>query len=216
MPAVNSGAFTPHFLLAALALSCSSTAKERPYRSGDDPPETALSSGGSEPAKVLDEADAPEISRSVGAANGIVVMWPRIVLSRSAPSKPDDETRAIAGRLQTRLAELARRAAPGKTVELRPEPERVCPRSGCKAVSVGVVLARAGKGCAAAALISGPGTVAARVVPWIGGITANQSSVPFRQPPEAALDITDYTPCAGAANAAGADDNVARAISETR
>src|SRR5687767_13129738 len=134
MPAVNSSAFTTSLVLAALTLSCSSTAKQRPYRSGDDPPETALSTGSPESVSVKDEADAPEISRSVGTENAIVVMWPRIVLSRSGPSKPDDEMRAVAGRLQTRLAELARRAAGGKKVELRPEPERVCPRSGCKAV----------------------------------------------------------------------------------
>lgn len=56
----------------------------------------------------------------------------------------------------------------------------------------------------------------ARVVPWIGGITANQSSVPFRQPPEAAIEVTDYVPCAGVATASGADENVGKAISETR
>jgi hypothetical protein len=213
MPAVKGGTLVA---LAAFALACSSTAKERPYRSGDDPPQSSPSALGLEPVAVKDEADAPEISRSVGTENGIVVLWPRIVLSRSGSSKPDDGTRAIAGRLQTRVAELVRRSAGGKTVELRPEPERVCPRSGCKAVSVGVLLARAGKGCAAAALISGPGPVPARVVPWLGSIRANQTSVPFRQPPEGAVDVKDYLPCADVASAAGADDDVSKAISETR
>ena len=202
-------------LFVALALACSSTAKERPYRSGDDPPQAILPAG-TEPVEVKEEADAPEISRSVGSENAIVVMWPRIVLSRSGPSKPDDETRAIAGRLQARLAELARKAAGGKSIELRPEPERVCPRSGCKAVSVGVLLARAGKGCAAAALISGPGTAPARVVPWIGGIKAHRTSVPFREPPESAIDVQDYASCSGVASAAGADDDVSKAIGETK
>ncbi len=214
MPAVNAGAWTG-LLLGALALSCASTAKERPYRSGDDPPQPVLPAG-TEPIAVQDEADAPEISRSVGTENGVVVMWPRIVQSRSGPPKPDDETRAVAGRLQQRIAELVRKSAGGKTVELRPEPERVCPRSGCKAISVGVLLARAGKGCAAAALISGPGTAPARIVPWIGSITLNRTSVPFREPPESAVDVKDYLPCGGVAAAAGADEDVSKAISETR
>jgi hypothetical protein len=212
---MNNGAYA-HVLIGALTLACSSTASERPYRSGDDPPSSAVAPEATPPAPVLDEGDAPEISRSVGSENGIVVLWPRIVLSRSGPTKPDDETRAIAGRLQSRLAEIVRKGAGGKTVEVRPEPERVCPRSGCKAVSVGLVLARAGKGCAAAALISGPGTVPARVVPWLGGVTANQTSVPFRQPPEGAIDVRDYLTCAGVADAKGADDDVAKAISEIR
>jgi hypothetical protein len=214
MPAVNEGVWTVLFL-GALALSCASTAKERPYRSGDDPPQPKLPTG-TEPVVVKDEADAPEISRSVGSENGVVVMWPRIVLSRSGPPKPDDETRAIAGRLQSRIAELVRKAAAGKTVELRPEPERVCPRAGCKTVSVGVLLARANKGCAAAALISGPGPAPARIVPWLGSIAANRTSVPFREPPESAIDVKDYLPCSGVAAAAGADDDVLKAISETR
>jgi hypothetical protein len=215
MPAVNTGAWTAPLLLAALVLSCSSTAKERPYKSGDDPPQTQLPAG-TEPIAVKDEADAPEISRSVGSENGVVVMWPRIVQSRSGPPKPDDETRAVAGRLQSRIADLVRKSAAGKTVDVRPEPERVCPRAGCKAMTVGVLLARAGKGCAAAALISGPGTAPARIVPWLGSITANRASVPFREPPESAVDVKDYLPCASVATAAGADDDVTKAIGETR
>jgi hypothetical protein len=215
MPAVNTGARTVSCLFAALALSCSSTAKERPYKSGDDPPQPILPAG-TEPVVVEDEADAPEISRSVGSDNGILVMWPRIVLSRSGPPKPDDETRAIAGRLQTRVAEIVRGNAAGKTVELRPEPERVCPRSGCKAMSVGILLARAGKGCAAAVLISGPGTAPARIVPWLGSVTANRASVPFREPPESAVDVKDYVSCASVANAPGADADVTKAIAEMR
>jgi hypothetical protein len=197
-------------LLGVLALACSSTAAERPYHSGDDPPAPGMQ----QLAPTIDQSDAPEISRSVGSANGVLVLWPRIVMSRSGPPKPDAETRAIAGKLQARLAELVRRAAPGKSVEVRPEPERVCPRSGCKAVSVGVVLARAGKGCAAAALISGPGTTPARIVPWLAGMTVNRTSVPFREPPEGALDITDYAPCAAVASASGSDQDVVKALSE--
>jgi hypothetical protein len=201
-------------LLGVIGFACSSTAAERPYRSPDDPPESAAAPGMPQAAPVVDQSDAPEISRSVGSAGGVLVMWPRIVTSRSGPPKPDAETRAIAQRLQARLAELARRAAAGKSVELRPEPERVCPRSGCKAVTVGLLLARAGKGCAAAALISGPGTAPARVVPWLAGMTANRASVPFREPPEVAVDVSDYLPCSDVGAAQGSDDDVVKALGE--
>lgn len=211
MPAMNGAALA---VLGVLAIACSSTASERPYRSADDPPEAATAPGMPQMAPVIEQNDAPEISRSIGSENGIVVLWPRIVMSRSGPPKPDAETRAIAGKLQSRLAELTRRGAAGKTVEVRPEPERVCPRSGCKAVSVGLLLARSGKGCAAAALISGPGTAPARVVPWLAKVTTNRSSVPFREPPEAAVSVTDYVPCASMATAAGSDEDVAKALGE--
>ncbi len=211
MPAMNGAGAA---VLGVLVLACSSTASERPYRSADDPPESATAPGMPQAAPVFEQNDAPEISRSVGSANGIIVMWPRIVMSRSGPPKPDAETRAVAGKLQARLAELTRRGAAGKTVEVRPEPERVCPRSGCKAVSVGILLARSGKGCAAAALISGPGTGPARIVPWLAKVSTNRTSVPFREPPEQAVSVSDYVPCASVATAAGSDEDVAKALSE--
>ena len=83
-------------------------------------------------------------------------------------------------------------------------------------MTVGVLLARAGKGCAAAALISGPGTAPARIVPWIGSISTSRTSVPFREHPESAIDVKDYLPCTSVATAAGADDDVVKAIGETR
>jgi hypothetical protein len=190
--------------LAAIVLAfsltsagCSSTAAERPYRSGDDLPQSASSPPpGSAGSQASGEADAPEISRSVGAEGGVVLLWPRIVGPRAAGPQQESDVRALASRLQTRLGELVARAAPNRAVDVRPEPERVCPRSGCKATSVGVLLARAGGGgCAAVALVSAPGPSAARLVPWIGQIDVTSNMVPFRSPPESSVKVQDYVRC---------------------
>src|SRR5436190_1657928 len=94
--------------------------------------------------------DSPEISRSTGVDGGTVVFWPRIV-----PRSSDPTTHDLAAAVQGRAADIARKAAPGKPPDVRPEPERVCPRAGCVGVSVGVLLVRRGDACAAAALVSG-------------------------------------------------------------
>jgi hypothetical protein len=137
--------------------------------------------------------DAPEISRSTGSAGGVVVLWPRIVGDKSGAA--ESETRQLASRLQRRLQTLVARALPGRPVDVRPEPERVCPRSGCSAIAVGAVLSRSGGGCAVAALVSEPGQSAARLVPWAGKITLRHPTVPFRQPPEQELSVDDYQNC---------------------
>jgi len=144
-------------------------------------------------------ADAPEISRSTGAAGGVVILWPRIVGDKGGSGESD--TRQIAARLQRRLQAIVARALPGRPVDVRPEPERVCPRSGCAAVAVGAVLSRSGGGCAVAALVSDPGTSAARLVPWAAKITLRHPTVPFRQPPEQEMSVDDFENC-GALDAA--------------
>lgn len=209
----------PVWFSAFAIFACASTAKEPPPRAGDDVPasayaqperrpegQTAPSSG----AATGDSADAPEISRSAGSEGGIVVFWPRTVLPRGA--RPDDDTRALARRLQARLADVVRRAAPNHPVDVRPEPERVCPRSGCKAASVGVLLARAGNGCAAVALVSGSGTAPAELVPWMGQIALDRTSVPFREPPEAGVRVQDYLKCSSLVDDTSGDATVQSAI----
>jgi hypothetical protein len=153
-------------------------------------------SSAAEPAPVLaahTTADAPEISRSVGAKGGVVVLWPRIIGDRGAAADPD--SRQIAARLQRRLASIASKALPGRPVDVRPEPERVCPRSGCEATAIGAVLSRSGSGCAVAALVSDPGTSAARIVPWGGRVSLRHPTVPFRQPPEQEMSVEDFQSC---------------------
>jgi hypothetical protein len=135
--------------------------------------------------------DAPQISRSVGVAGGLVVLWPRIVGPRDAVTSASE----IARGLQARLAEVAKRAAPGRPIDVRPEPERVCPRAGCAATSVGVLLAVAGSGCAAVLMVSAAGQSPAELVPWGGVVQLQNTSVPFREPPEANVSVGDYVRC---------------------
>jgi len=134
--------------------------------------------------------DSPEISRSAGAAGGVTVLWPRVI-ERS----PSGESTAIAAALQQRVRDLVAEALPGTTVDVRPEPERVCPQAGCLGVSVGVLLLREQDGCAALALVSRPGRSAATLVRWSGDVQLRGASVPFREPPENAVTVSDYTPC---------------------
>src|SRR5262249_26564909 len=84
-------------------------------------------------------ADAPEISRSAGVSGGVVVLWPRVPRDSGATSEGN---RKMAAGIQRRLTAIVQRALPGRSVDVRPEPERVCPRSGCTALAVGAVLLR--------------------------------------------------------------------------
>lgn len=162
------------------------------------PPATAEATpsatpAGSEPAP---SSDAPEISRSAGVAGGAVVLWPRIVLPRDA-GRPDLETLKLAARAQSRLADLARKVLGNVTIDMRPEPERVCPKTGCKGVALGMLFAKAGGGCSLFALVSAPGTSPQRVVPWSpGAVKLSADSVAFREPAEKVVKVTDYAACA--------------------
>ncbi len=146
-------------------------------------------------AQPVQEQDAPEISRSGGQTGGVVVLWPRIVLPQGS-GRPDAATRGLAGKVQAHLAGLARATAASRPVDVRPEPERVCARKGCKAVAVGALLARAGGGCAVIVTISAPGKSAATLVPASPGrIILSASTVPFREPVERVVRIKDYASC---------------------
>lgn len=136
--------------------------------------------------------DAPEISRSAGSAGGVVVLWPRIVQPRGAPP-PDAALHAVAARVQGELGRIAGKR--GGPVDVRPDPERVCPKSGCAATRLGAMVTRAGTGCAVVAIVGRPGATPARLVPWVGRITLTQTEVPFRSPPESVVHVEDYVPC---------------------
>ena len=141
-------------------------------------------------ASAQTEGDAPEISRSVGVEGGVVLFWPRVV-----PRSSDPELSALAGAVQRHLRMLVERELPGRPVDQRPEPERVCPQAGCEAMTVGALIARNGTGCVVVALISGPGRAPARLIPWVGGATPRVAQVPFREPPESHITITDFAVC---------------------
>jgi hypothetical protein len=153
--------------------------------------ETPAGGAGEDPTpKGAGPNDAPEISRSVGKQGGAVVFWPRVI-----PRSDDPAIDALAGKLQQRLVDVAKKGLGGKEIDIRPKPERVCPREGCEAMTVGVLLLHAGGGCSALALVSGPGKSATKLVPWAGLVELKQSEVPFREHPESQVTIKDAVPC---------------------
>ena len=133
--------------------------------------------------------NAPEISRSVGVEGGVIILWPRISGAKDATS------RELAAQIQQHLVTLVARAAPGKPVDTRPEPERACSRQGCKAVSVGAVLLREGTACAVVAMISPGGPSSATLVPWAADITLRSPTSKFREAPEPAILVRDFSTC---------------------
>jgi len=134
--------------------------------------------------------DAPEISRSRGVKGSVVVLWPRII-----PADGGSETNQLARGVQDRLVALVRATFPGREIDVRPAPERVCPMGGCEGAAVGALLLRRGDGCAVVALVSQPGTVPMSLVPWAGDVRLRATRIPFRQHPENWVTVTDFAPC---------------------
>ncbi len=135
--------------------------------------------------------DSPEIAKGRGEKGGYVVLWPRVV-----PRSDDPQTQEIASLLQARLTAMANRAAPGAPVDVRPSPERACPRDGgCVATSLGAVLSRKGDACAAAVTIGSPGTSPVRVFGWAGTVEVKAESSAFRDPPENLLVVKEWAKC---------------------
>lgn len=135
-------------------------------------------------------ADDPRVSRSRGESGGILLLWPRVI-----PSVRTQELRNEAQLLQAALGKVIGSAHPGRTVDARPEPERVCPAAGCKAAAVGVVLLVNATGCAAVVQTTQPGKGPATQTPWVGDVTLKAPTVAFRQPPESYVRVSDYVPC---------------------
>jgi len=135
--------------------------------------------------------DGPHITRSVGKSNQVLVLWPRVV-----PADETGDLKDIAKKLQARLVDLVKEVAPDRPLNVRPEPQRVCPRGGgCNSPSVGVLLAHHDGGCVAVAWISTPGESAARLVPWAGVMDLKSQDAAFRTPPEENLAVKDFIPC---------------------
>jgi len=131
--------------------------------------------------------DAPEISRSAGVDGGIVILWPRMKDKALSP---------IAAQIQQRLVEIAKRALPGRAVDIRPEPERVCPRTGCKAIAIGAgLLQNGGEACAVIAFVSASGPSDQMIVPWVGDMILKAPVAAFREPPESQVQVKDYARC---------------------
>lgn len=222
---VMAKASLPQGLLVLLALLACNASSQKP---AEDPPPTAATPAQPTPAALvtteytppaatattpnaIQTGDAPEISRSAGVEGGAVVLWPRIVLPRDA-GKPDLDTLKLAARVQSRLADVARRVLGNATIDMRPEPERVCPKAGCNGVSLGILFAKAGGGCSVMALVSAPGPSAQRIVPWSPGLVQlTRDSVGFREPAEKVVKVTDYGACAKLPDELAAKDSVIEA-----
>lgn len=140
--------------------------------------------------KAIDHThDAPEISRSRGTKGGVIVLWPRI-WPETGPKAHD-----LAAKVQARIAELAKRAAGARTMDIRPDPERSCPLEGCEATSVSAVIAVRGESCALVAFAAGPGTSPGHLLPWAGKVTLTSDTVAVRDPPEKQVKVVDYVKC---------------------
>lgn len=134
--------------------------------------------------------DAPTISAKKGKKGGVVVLWPRVV-----PEEAPPEVHELAAGLQAELERLAQGAVDPGLVTLRPEPERVCPQDGCRAVSLGAVLGHHEGGCFAVGLVGLPDAGHIRMVPWAGEVLATRRHVAHREPPESELVVTEFVPC---------------------
>lgn len=134
--------------------------------------------------------DAPEISRSAGVRGGVVALWPRII-----PRTATATSRELATAVQRYMVGLIRRTLPNRPIDIRPEPERVCRRAGCEAISVGVLLVRKNAGCVLIGLVSRPGQSPAALIPWLGEVQLKQRTAGFREPPESQVRVLDFAMC---------------------
>ena len=107
----------------------------------------------------LADSEADAVSRHRGKKGGVTVLWPRVV-----PQTDDAQILQLADALQGRLDAMAQASVDPKRVVVRPAPERVCPRSGCRSVSLGAVLGHQDGGCFAVGLVGLPEGGA--VQPW--------------------------------------------------
>jgi hypothetical protein len=187
------------FALVALASLLVTCGPKKSARDQTPDPEPTAAEGeaegegetsGSGSAVPAGQGDAPEISRSVGKKGGAVIFWTRVI-----PRTDDTAIHDVAAKLQARAVATAKKALGDKPLDVRPEPERVCPREGCEAMTFGVLLVHAGGGCSALALVSAPGKSAIKIVPWGGLVDLKQTEVPFREHPESQVTVKDAVPC---------------------
>lgn len=126
-----------------------------------------------------------------------MVLAPRVI-----PATDDAEVRALAQAVQARLVAIAEAAGPAKGVDVRPMPERACPQGGCKAPSLGAVVAHDGGGCVVTALVSAAGVSGVTQFPWAGEVSLDKSrAIAFRDTPETRITVRDFVPCGEAAAA---------------
>jgi hypothetical protein len=133
----------------------------------------------------------PEVSRSLGHKGSVIVLWPRLV-----PASTDPTTNAVASRVQERLADLSKRAAGPRAIDVRPSPETVCAaKNGCDALTVSAVIVVQGTNCAVAALIGGPNKGPSHLLPWSGKVEFTKDTVSFGESPDALVKVKEGVPC---------------------
>lgn len=181
--------------LAAILMSCAPTTVDAPPPT--QPSLAATSAANAPPRPAVAPAPAAaesleerHVSKSPGVAGGVTILWPRII-----PRDIVDDNRGLGAALQQQMRVLVEKHLPGRAIDFRPEPERVCPKSGCVGVSVGLLLSRQGQGCLVLALVSRPGVSPTRIVPWVGKVQLRADSVGFREWPESQITVADYIPC---------------------
>ncbi len=190
------------FLALIPLVGCSSSERPAPGRPA---PVEAFASSDNEATQAAGapvtsaKPDGPHISRSTGEEGGLVVFWPRVI-----PKTDDAEIRSLAKTLQQRLVAVASKRF--DKIDMRPEPERVCPQSGCDGATLGVLLAHGGGGCTAVALVAEAGQSPSKLVPWAGLVRLKREEVGFRDYPESALTIKDAVPCDDLAKALAAKE----------
>ena len=164
---------------------------------GGAPPSSAAegeaASGG---GQLIIEEEDPRVSRSAGEAGGVVVLFPRVM------GLPDQEAAA----LQAHMVEVAQRVFPNRPLDIRPDPERVCPRDGCLGPSLGALLVTQNGTCAAIAVVGNPGRGEHALIRWSGRLTVRDRVIPFRDPPESHVTLQEATPCEGMGAELGVDD----------
>lgn len=155
------------------------------------------------------------ISRSRGQEGGVVVLWPRVIPASDAPIVHE-----AAHILQDRMVAAAKKVYPGRPIDVRPSPERVCPQAGCLGLSVGAVLMHhESKGCAAVLLTGQPGRSDSTLTPWMGELTLRSTSAPFRgDPPESFVRVKDFASCRQLVNgeAIVSDHGIEQAMAKER
>ncbi len=160
----------------------------------------------SSPTSVTTGHHSADISTSPGEPGGVVVLWPRVIPRGSvAPS--------LAVRAQRHMVDLVRATLPGRPLDIRPSPQRTCRRAGCEATSIGVLLSARNNGCVAIAVIIPPGPVETTLVPWGGKVSLDTTQIPFREPPESRVRVTDFASCDQLLTVMGPnDESVANAL----
>ena len=181
--------------LAAILMSCAPTTVDAPPPTQPSLAATSAANAPPRPAVAPAPATAEtleerHVSKSTGAVGGVTILWPRII-----PRDIVDENRGLGAALQQQMRVMVEKHLPGRAIDFRPEPERVCPKTGCAGVSVGLLLSRQGQGCLVLALVSRPGVSPTRIVPWVGKVQLRADTVGFREWPESQITVADYIPC---------------------